>query len=126
MTLPPGPRASAALQTWAWVARPTDFLRRAQARYGEPFTVRTSWQDAPLVVVSDPAEIKRALAGAELDRWSPGRPIRTHARMQALTLDVIARVVLGAGDDPDLRREVRATLDMTGSLPQLTAMALVR
>jgi len=158
-------------------------LRRAQARYGEPFTIRTAWADAPLVVTSDPAEIKRAfasdalrgggsaaflepfagptsilvthgpehlrqrrlvlppfhgaalerwretiaaLAAAELDGWEPGRPLRTHERMQALTLEVIARVVLGAGDDPDLRREIRATLDMTASLPRLTAMGLVQ
>ena len=39
--------------------RPTALLRRAQARYGEPFTLRTAWSDAPLVLVSDPAEIKR-------------------------------------------------------------------
>jgi cytochrome P450 len=185
MTLPPGPRAPAAWQTWAWVGRPTDFLRRAQAAHGEPFTVRTAWADAPLVVFSDPAEVKRAftagpdqlrggassaflepfagptsilvthgpehlrqrklmlppfhgealerwrgeiarLAAAELDGWTPGSVVRTHARMQALTLEVIARVVFGAGDDPILRARIRATLDMTASLPRLTAMALVR
>ena len=42
--------------------RPTALLRRAQARYGEPFTLRTAWSDAPLVLVSDPAEIKRVYA----------------------------------------------------------------
>jgi cytochrome P450 len=60
--LPPGPAAPVALQTIAWVARPTDLLRRAQARYGEPFTLRTAWSDAPMVLVSDPAEIKRIYA----------------------------------------------------------------
>ena len=45
-----------------WVVRPTALLRRAQARYGEPFTLRTAWSDAPLVLVSDPAEIKRVYA----------------------------------------------------------------
>jgi cytochrome P450 len=167
------------------VARPTDFLRRAQALHGEPFTIRTAWSGGPLVVFSDPAEIRRAfgvgpddlrggasaaflepfagptsilvthgdahlrqrrlmlppfhgdalrrwrddigaLARAEIARWEPGRPLRTLPRMQALTLDVIARVVLGAGDDPELRALVRETLDMTGSLPRLTAMALVQ
>ena len=57
--LPPGPREPTALQTVEWIVRPTALLRRAQARYGEPFTLRTAWSDAPLVLVSDPAEIKR-------------------------------------------------------------------
>jgi cytochrome P450 len=57
--LPPGPRELTALQTVEWIVRPTALLRRAQARYGEPFTLRTAWSDAPLVLVSDPAEIKR-------------------------------------------------------------------
>src|SRR5918997_648985 len=150
MALPPGPRAPAAAQTIDWVARPTDLLRRSAARFGEPFTLRTLWADAPMVVVSDPDSIKRvyaappgllrggasstvlepfagpssilltdgaahmrqrrlmlppfhgermeahratvaALAAAELDRWEPGRPLRTLPRMQELTLDVILR-----------------------------------
>lgn len=62
MGLPPGPREPAALQTVEWIVRPTALLRRAQARYGEPFTLRTAWSDAPLVLVSDPAEIKRIYA----------------------------------------------------------------
>src|SRR4051794_14410934 len=57
--LPPGPREPAALQTVEWIVRPTALLRRAQARHGEPFTLRTAWSDAPMVLVSDPAEIKR-------------------------------------------------------------------
>jgi cytochrome P450 len=185
MALPPGPRAPVAWQTWAWVGRPTAFLRAAQARFGEPFTIRTAWSGGPLVVFSDPTEIRRAfqagpdqlrggasaaflepfagptsilvthgdehlrqrrlmlpsfhgealerwrgeiaaLARAEVASWEPGRPLRTLPRMQALTLDVIARVVLGAGDDPEMRALIRRTLDMTASLPRLTAMALVQ
>jgi cytochrome P450 len=185
MALPPGPRAPVAWQTWAWVGRPTAFLRAAQARFGEPFTIRTAWSGGPLVVFSEPEEIRRAfgagqdelrggesaaflepfagptsilvthgaehlrqrrlmlppfhgealerwraeiaaLAREEVGRWDPGRPLRTLPRMQALTLDVIARVVLGAGDDPALRASIRETLDMTASLPRLTAMALVQ
>jgi cytochrome P450 len=57
--LPPGPREPSALQTVEWIVRPTALLRRAQARYGEPFTLRTVYSDAPLVLVSDPHEIKR-------------------------------------------------------------------
>src|SRR5436190_4007914 len=70
--VPPGPAAPAALQTVEWIVRPTALLRRAQARYGEPFTVRTAYWDAPLVLVSDPQEIERVfkappdvLAGGE-------------------------------------------------------------
>jgi cytochrome P450 len=37
-------------------------MRRAQARYGEPFTLRLQWSDAPMVFTSDPQEIKRVYA----------------------------------------------------------------
>jgi cytochrome P450 len=60
--LPPGPREPSALQTVEWIVRPTALLRRARARFGEPFTLRTAWSDAPLVLFSDPAEIKRTYA----------------------------------------------------------------
>src|SRR5687768_17845152 len=65
MPLPPGPREPAALQTVEWIARPTAFLRRCQARHGEPFTVRVAWADAPMVLVSEPAEIKRIFTAGE-------------------------------------------------------------
>ncbi|MDA0174198.1 cytochrome P450 [Solirubrobacter taibaiensis] len=60
--LPPGPKSPIPLQTIEWIVRPTHFLRRAQQRYGEPFTIRTAWSDAPMVLTSDPDEIKRAYA----------------------------------------------------------------
>src|SRR4051794_25011514 len=60
--LPPGPREPAVLQTLEWIARPTDLLRRSAARFGEPFTLRTLWADAPMVVVSDPASVRRIYA----------------------------------------------------------------
>jgi cytochrome P450 len=182
--LPPGPRSPAAVQTVEWILRPTALLRRAQALYGEPFTLRTAWADAPLVLVSDPEEVRRVyaappdvlqggesaaflepyagpssililhgeehlrrrklmlppfhgealrrwtdtmaeLAHAELDGWVPGEPIRTHPRMQALTLEVILRVVFGSRD-AELRDALRATLDMTGSTARLIAMSLVQ
>jgi cytochrome P450 family 135 len=182
--LPPGPRAPLAVQTVQWVTQPTTLLRRAQARHGEPFTLRMAWSDAPMVLTSDPEEIRRiyaapsevleggagaaflvpftgprsllvldgpehlrqrklvlpafhgealrrwtdaiaALANGELDRWAPGRPLRTLPRMQALTLEVIMRVVFGT-DDPALRGALRRALDMTQSTPRLVAMALVR
>jgi cytochrome P450 len=180
--LPPGPREPAALQTVEWIVRPTALLRRAQARHGEPFTLRTAWSDAPLVLVSDPAEIKRVyaappdvlqggesaaflepfagassvlilhgdehlrqrrlmlppfhgealrrwaavmseIAHAELDTWTPGRPIRAREQMQRLTLEVIQRVVFGSRDD-ELRDALRTALDMTSSTPKLIAMSL--
>ena len=182
MRLPPGPSEPAAVQTIEWVARPTALLRRSAARFGEPFTLRTLWADAPMVVVSEPETVKRvyaapedvlrggasstvlepfagpssilltdgavhmrqrklmlppfhgdrmeahratvaALAEAELDRWEPGRPLRTLPRMQELTLDVILRVVLGA-PDAQLRAAIREALDMTTSLPRLIALSL--
>ena len=55
-------RGAPALQTVEWIVRPTALLRRAQARYGEPFTLRTAWTDAPLVLTSDPDEIRRIYA----------------------------------------------------------------
>jgi cytochrome P450 len=180
--LPPGPREPAALQTVEWIVRPTALLRRAQARYGEPFTLRTAYSDAPLVVVSDPQEIKRIYAAppdhlqggdssafmepfvgsrsilvvhgdehlrqrrlmlppfhgaaltrwagtvaeithAELDTWRPGERIKTLPRMQAITLEVIQRVIFGSRD-PELKHALRAALDMTGSMPNLIAMSL--
>src|SRR5215212_4757754 len=63
--LPPGPAAPAAAQTIEWIARPTDLLRRSAARYGEPFTLRTLWADAPMVLVSDPETVKRVYAAPE-------------------------------------------------------------
>ena len=183
--LPPGPSEPAALQTIEWIARPTAFLRRAQARHGEPFTVRVAWADAPMVLVSDPDSIRRIftagpevlqggssstvlepfagpssilvlsgpehlrqrrlllppfhgdalarwrdtiaeLAEAEIAAWEPGAPLRTHARMQDLTLEVILRVVFGERPRPQLRAAIRRALAMTQSLPRLVAMSLSR
>ena len=63
VSLPPGPREPLALQTIEWIARPTALLRRSQARYGEPFTVRVAWADAPMVLVSDPESIRQRVHG---------------------------------------------------------------
>ena len=182
--LPPGPREPTALQTVEWIVRPTALLRRAAARYGEPFTLRTAWSDAPLVLTSDPEEIKRVyrappdvleggdssaflepfvgrnsililkgeqhlsqrrqmlppfhgdalrrwtdtiaeIAHAELDTWVPNRPMKALPRMQAVTLEVIQRVIFGSRD-PELKQALRAALDMTGSTWRLIAMSLVK
>jgi cytochrome P450 len=63
--LPPGPAEPAVAQTIEWIARPTDLLRRSAARFGEPFTLRTLWADAPMVLVSDPDTVKRVYAAPE-------------------------------------------------------------
>jgi cytochrome P450 len=48
-----------------WIVRPTALLRRCHARYGEPFTLKIAWSDAPMVFISDPAEIKRVFAAPQ-------------------------------------------------------------
>jgi cytochrome P450 family 135 len=62
-TLPPGPAAPTVAQTAEWILRPTALLRRCHARHGEPFTLRLAWMDGPLVLVSDPADVKRLFGG---------------------------------------------------------------
>ena len=160
--------------------RPTAFLRRCAARYGEPFTLDTHWADAPMVLVSAPEDVRRvftappdvlraggsgsilapfagrhsilvldgeehleqrrrmlppfhgdrmrahrpmvaALAREELGSWRG--TVDTHARMQALTLEVIMRVVFGSSD-PRLRAAIERALGLTRSAPRLVAMAL--
>jgi cytochrome P450 len=181
--LPPGPREPAALQTLEWVARPTAFLRRCAARHGDAFTIRLSFDDAPLVLVwhadavravhgagpdvarrggspgplalvagersivladdeehlrvrrlmlapfhgermAAAAPLVRALAEERVAAWPRGRPVALLGELQALTLDVILRLVLGVRD-PALAAEIRATLGVASSLPRLAAMGVV-
>jgi len=68
--LPPGPRLPPLLQTLGMWSRPTAFLERARARYGNPFTVRMFGQP-PLVIVSDPDAIKQMFLAAP-DVLHPG------------------------------------------------------
>ena len=88
MSLPPGPREPAALQTLEWVVRPTAFLRRCAAAHGEAFTIRLSFDDAPLVLVWHPDAV-RAVYGAspEVARrgGSPG-PLRPVAGPHSILL----------------------------------------
>ena len=58
MDLPPGPRAPAAWQTVAWMARPAAFLRQVHDRFGDPVTIRTYWTDEPMVLFSDPDAVR--------------------------------------------------------------------
>ena len=70
-------------------------------------------------------ETVAAKARAEVARWPAGE-LRALPRMQALTLDVILRLVLGPVERPELRAAIRRALDMTASLPRLVAMSLHR
>jgi cytochrome P450 len=58
MGLPPGPRAPAAWQTVAWMARPGAFLRGVHERFGDPVTIRTYWTEEPTVLFSDPDAVR--------------------------------------------------------------------
>ena len=58
MTLPPGPRAPALLQTFAGIARQRPWLERVRRRYGNVFTMRFVGFGT-FVVVADPALIKQ-------------------------------------------------------------------
>ena len=70
-------------------------------------------------------ETVASMARTEVIAWPEGA-LRTLPRMQALTLDVILRVVLGPVERPRLRAAIRRALDMTASLPRLVAMSLHR
>src|SRR5215210_6474312 len=58
MELPPGPRAPAAWQTVAWMARPGAFLRSVHERFGDPVTIRTYWTEEPMVLFSGPDAVR--------------------------------------------------------------------
>ena len=58
MDLPPGPRAPAAWQTVAWMARPAGFMRRIHERFGDPVTIRMYWTDEPMVLFSHPDAVR--------------------------------------------------------------------
>jgi cytochrome P450 family 135 len=76
--VPHGPREPAALQTLEWVARPTAFLRRCATRYGEAFTIRLVFDDAPLVLVWHPDAVRAVYSASPdvaLRGASPG-PLR--------------------------------------------------
>ena len=95
--LPPGPAAPAAAQTVEWIARPTDLLRRSAARHGEPFTLRTLWADAPMVLVSDPETIRRVYA-------APGDVLRGGASSTVLEPFAGPSSILVTSGEPHLRR----------------------
>jgi cytochrome P450 family 135 len=62
MDLPPGPRAPAIWQTFAWMARPGAFLQRVHHQFGDPATIRTYWTEEPMVLFSSPAAVREVFA----------------------------------------------------------------
>jgi cytochrome P450 family 135 len=56
--LPEGPRAPAAWQTLAWMARPAAFLARIHKQFGDPVTIRTYWTEEPMVLFSHPDAVR--------------------------------------------------------------------
>jgi cytochrome P450 family 135 len=56
--LPPGPRASASLQTLAWALAPTWVMDQCAKRMGEAFTLTFAPSGMKLVMVSDPEAVK--------------------------------------------------------------------
>jgi cytochrome P450 len=56
--LPPGPRAPAFLQTFAWALAPTWVMDGCRRRLGEAFTLTFSPSGMKLVLISDPEAVK--------------------------------------------------------------------
>jgi cytochrome P450 len=72
--LPPGPRTPSIVQTIGWWSRPTAYLERCRARYGQRFTIRLLGQ-SPFVILSDPQDIKQVFL-APPDVLHPGEGAR--------------------------------------------------
>ncbi|HSD77586.1 MAG TPA: cytochrome P450 [Solirubrobacteraceae bacterium] len=86
--LPPGPSEPAALQTLEWALRPTALLRRCARRHGEAFTLRLSFDDAPMACLWSPqavADVFSAPPGVLRRGESPG-PLRPVAGARSILL----------------------------------------
>jgi cytochrome P450 family 135 len=192
--LPPGPPLPRLVQTALWGARPLQFYRACERRYGRIYTLRTLII-GDVVTISDPAVIKevftgdrdvlhageanavmgplvgshslllldgerhlrhrklltaplhgdavrayrervRRIATKDIERWPVGRPFAIRERMQAITLEVILRAVIGVSDPARLGRlrTLLAQLTEIGpaemwlawAYPQLLSNRLVR
>jgi cytochrome P450 family 135 len=73
-TLPPGPRAPAALQTAGLIGRPVSFFERCRRRFGETFSARVLGL-GPIVFISDPPSLKRLFGADRQNTIAPGRNI---------------------------------------------------
>jgi len=70
-------------------------------------------------------ELMRAIARDEIARWPRGESFQLHPRMQALTLEVIIRAVLGVDEGPRLER-IRGTLqDLLHNVMHPTSTLLI-
>lgn len=74
MTLPPGPRQPAAIQTLRWLTRHLPLLEECRARYGDAFTLRFSTLP-PLVFLDDPAAAKQLFSGDRQGSLPSGRAL---------------------------------------------------
>src|SRR5438270_640177 len=70
-------------------------------------------------------ETMASLAEEEIDRWPAGEPFPVHPRMQALTLEVILRVVIGV-DAEERRRQLRELLPTVVDLNLTLALMWLR
>ncbi|MDX6495890.1 MAG: cytochrome family [Gaiellales bacterium] len=61
MSLPPGPRLPASLQTLAWVLRPAALMEHCRREYGDVFTLRLG--PSRVVMIADPELVKPVMQG---------------------------------------------------------------
>ena len=79
-SLPPGPRAPSAWQSFAWQTRPIPYLERCRARYGKTFTLDFLGID-PFVMMSRPEDVK-AIFTAPPDVLHSGERRQTEVEMR--------------------------------------------
>jgi cytochrome P450 len=70
--LPPGPRLPSPLQLIGFFARPTAFMDRCHARYGDAFTLRMPGTE-PMVFVADPEVVKAVWTRDKVNELPSGR-----------------------------------------------------
>jgi cytochrome P450 family 135 len=66
-------------------------------------------------------DLMASLAAADAERWPVGRAFPTHPRMNAVTLEIILRVVFGMGEGPRLA-ELRPRLRRISDIGPLTVL----
>ncbi|OLF16111.1 cytochrome P450 [Actinophytocola xanthii] len=67
------------------------------------------------------AELMASLAARDAESWPTGRPFAAHPRMNAVTLEIILRVVFGLGEGPRLT-ELRPRLRRVSDIGPLTVL----
>ena len=177
-TLPPGPRAPALLQTWAWLTHPVWVFERCAKRYGELFMLRLAALGRH-VYVADPQLVRLLFTGdpsvlhageayrimepvggpqslflldesehlrmrklllaplhgdrlrrwsdliaeiteREVRRWPLGKPFALRPSTEAITLELIMRIVFGIKAGGPREAELRHLL------PRLFAVSLTQ